>query len=98
MFFPRSKFILAASMISLFFLVVIGRLYYLQVLRGKDYARFSEAYTVKEIPIPAPRGTLYDRKGRVLASTRPSFNLLLSLHKVKDLDRLLVRLGELLGI
>jgi len=97
MFFPRKKFIIAAALIGFFLLVVAGRLFYLQVLHGKEYSRFSEAYTVKEIPIPAPRGILYDRKGRVLATTRPAFNLLLSLHKVKDMERLLEDLSPLLG-
>jgi penicillin-binding protein 2 len=97
MLLPRSKLIIAAGLIISFFLVVIGRLAYLQIFRGKEYARFSDAYTVKEIPIPAPRGILYDRKGRVLATTRPSFNLLLTLPKVKDLPQLFQELAPILN-
>ncbi|MFO1519337.1 MAG: penicillin-binding protein 2 [bacterium] len=93
MFFSRAKFLAMAACMTLFFLVVIGRLAYLQLVRGREYARFSDAYTVKEIPITAPRGNLYDRKGRVIATTRPSFNLLLNLSKAKKLDELLERVA-----
>jgi penicillin-binding protein 2 len=89
MFFARKRVIAAAVIVSAFFLIVVSRLFYLQILRGKEYARFSDAYTLREIPIPAPRGRIFDRKGKVLATTRPSFNLLLSLQKVKKLPSLL---------
>src|SRR5215813_2635383 len=74
MFFARKKVIAAAVIILTFFLIVIGRLFYLQILRGKEYSHFSEAYTLREIPILAPRGRIFDGKGKILATTRPSFN------------------------
>src|SRR4051812_24673306 len=92
----QNKLTLAVLSIAIFFLAVIGRLAYLQIFKGSEYTHFSETYSLKEIPIPAPRGTLYDRRGEVLATTRPSFTLLLNLSKVKNLSLLLEELAPLL--
>ncbi len=97
MFFDRSKFLTATGILLFFFILVLGRLIYLQLIRGQEYAQFSDSYTIKEIPIRAPRGNIYDRRGTLLASTRPSFNLLLHLKKVKNLSVLLEQLSPLLN-
>ncbi len=85
-----------AGIIITFFSIVIARLAYLQLAKGNEYLAFSDQYTIKEIPIRAPRGVIYDRKGKVLATTRPAVNLLLNLQKVKKLPELLEALAPLI--
>jgi penicillin-binding protein 2 len=45
------------------FLILIMRLLQLQILQGNKYKELSESNRLKIIPIPAPRGILFDRNG-----------------------------------
>ncbi len=60
-------------------LVVLGaRLYYLQVVRGEYYAERAENQRLRRLPIPAPRGAIFDRNGRLLVDSRSIYNVVLS--------------------
>jgi penicillin-binding protein 2 len=45
------------------------------VLRGDENFVKAQSYRLRELPIPAPRGTIYDRQGRVVAENVPGFNI-----------------------
>ncbi|HEX7319599.1 MAG TPA: penicillin-binding protein 2 [bacterium] len=45
----------------------------LQVIDGRKYYRLSEENRIKKKFVPAPRGIIYDREGRVIANSRPGF-------------------------
>lgn len=81
----RRRLAAFSLLILLFFGVAFYRLIDLQIFNGGKYLRFSRMNTLREIPIPAPRGKILDRQGRVLADNRPSFTLRLNLGQVKDL-------------
>jgi penicillin-binding protein 2 len=79
-----------AVLIAAVFLVLGARLWYLQVLTGKDYTLAARATQHTNIKIPAQRGVIYDRNGKVLANNVPGLNLTvipneISREKVKDL-------------
>src|SRR5918998_1615564 len=60
-------------------LAVLGaRLYYLQVVRGGYYAERAENQRLRRLPIPAPRGAIFDRNGRLLVDSRSIYNVVLS--------------------
>src|SRR3954468_22706178 len=48
------------------FAVLFLRLWALQVLSGNKYRAEANTNRVRTIPVEAPRGTIVDRKGRVL--------------------------------
>jgi penicillin-binding protein 2 len=50
-------------------------LFRLQVLRGEEYAERAEGYRLRDLAVPAPRGTIYDRQGRVVAENVPGFQI-----------------------
>jgi penicillin-binding protein 2 len=52
------------------FAVVVFRLWYLQILTGHRNVRLADANVAREVAIPAPRGEILDRDGRVLATVR----------------------------
>ena len=57
--------------VSAILLGAIGtRLVFLQLLQGEDYRTKAEENRVRIVPKPPVRGNIFDRKGRVLASTR----------------------------
>ena len=80
----RLRFIQALVVLMLGVLSV--RLYVLQVVRGGRYAELAENQRRRRLPIPAPRGVIFDREGRVLVDSRPTYNVILSREDVKDKD------------
>lgn len=72
------------------------RLYVLQVVRGERYAEIAENQRRRRLPIPAPRGVIFDREGRVLVDSRPIYNVILTREDVKgkDLNALIEPLAE----
>src|SRR5262252_8680297 len=48
-----------------------------QIVQSGYYQQRAEQNRIREIPLPAPRGKIYDRYHRILADNRPSYNILL---------------------
>jgi penicillin-binding protein 2 len=68
---------LALLAIAIFatFAIFLSRLFQLQIAEGDDLRRQSERNSIRTVRIDAPRGELLDREGRVIATTRPAFQL-----------------------
>ncbi|HEY0084093.1 MAG TPA: penicillin-binding protein 2 [Pyrinomonadaceae bacterium] len=82
-------------------LAVLGvRLYFLQVVHGGYYAERAENQRVRLLPIPAQRGTIFDRNGRILVDSRPIYNVILSREEMegKDFGSLIAPLSTELGL
>lgn len=56
-------------------LVLVGAFFRLQVLRTSEYALRSEENRLRAISVPAPRGTMYDRHGEVVAENVPGYTV-----------------------
>jgi len=46
-----------------------------QVLQNEQYALKSEENRLREVPLPAPRGIIYDRKGQIIAENVPGYSV-----------------------
>lgn len=55
--------------------VIVGRLFYLQVVLGSNFGRIAEGNRLREQTVLAPRGLILDRYEQVIARNTPSFNL-----------------------
>ena len=64
-----------AALVSIIFLILGFRLWYLQVLTGDEYTNTAQATQTRSIKIPAQRGVVYDRSGEVLANNVPGLNV-----------------------
>ncbi|MEO0098621.1 MAG: penicillin-binding protein 2 [candidate division WOR-3 bacterium] len=67
----RVVFYTAVGFSLLFFI----RLFYLQVFAGAKYAHLAHFQSIRRIVWKAPRGRIFDQKGRVVADVKPSFSL-----------------------
>ncbi|HXH69535.1 MAG TPA: penicillin-binding protein 2 [Pyrinomonadaceae bacterium] len=68
-------------------LAILGaRLYYLQIVKGEYYNEKAENQRIRLIPIPAPRGAIFDRNGKILVFSRPTYNVTLSNEPIKKID------------
>ena len=81
--------------IILLFLVLIGRLFYLQIIKGSDYAERAASNIYRTISLPARRGTIYDANGNVLASSEPYMSVEVYLDEVDDTKALAANLAAL---
>jgi penicillin-binding protein 2 len=60
------------------FVLLVVRLGYLQIIEGAKYAGISKKRLLRERPVPARRGNIYDRRGRPLAVEEPAFDIAVS--------------------
>jgi penicillin-binding protein 2 len=94
-----ARFVAFGVATALLFTMLGGRLFQLQILNGELYAQRAAATRTAEVPIPAPRGLVFDRQGRPLVVNVPSW--LVSVRPA-DLPKdqrpiVLARLAELTG-
>jgi penicillin-binding protein 2 len=59
------------------FLVLAFGFWNAQIVQSGYYQQRAEQNRIREIPLSAPRGRIYDRYHRILADNRPSYNILL---------------------
>jgi penicillin-binding protein 2 len=84
----------------LVFGLLTTRLAYLQLSNGPEYAAQAEANRTAEVAVPAPRGLIYDRAGKLLVANVATFTVKirpadLPFSRREDVTR---RLGGLLGM
>jgi penicillin-binding protein 2 len=85
------------------FAVIFFRLWYLQVLSGDKYLAQAQNNQIRDIVVPAPRGDILDRNGRVLVDNRVSIAVQVQFEKLPAARSsrrraLMLRLQRLLGI
>jgi penicillin-binding protein 2 len=65
------------------FLFLLSGFWRLQVQNQEEYSVLAQRNSVRSQPVPAPRGKLLDREGRVIVDNRFSFRLILSRENLK---------------
>ncbi|HEX6284173.1 MAG TPA: penicillin-binding protein 2 [Pyrinomonadaceae bacterium] len=96
----RARLRFVQILVVLMLSVLSVRLYVLQVVRGERYAEIAQNQRRRRLPIPAPRGVIFDRNKRPIVNSRPIYNVILSREDVKDknLNALVIPLSTGLNI
>ncbi|HEY7056964.1 MAG TPA: penicillin-binding protein 2 [Vicinamibacterales bacterium] len=68
-----------------------------QVAQHEKFREMAENNHLRRLPLPAPRGVLLDRDGKVLVENRNIFNIALVREQTKDIDQTLHRLAMATG-
>ena len=76
-FFGSRLFVLAA-VISLFFLMVLIRVFSLQIVNGEEYQKNFTLLIQKTLSIDAARGNIYDCNGNLLAYNELAYSVVIS--------------------
>ena len=92
----KKKALYSFVVVIVFFAVIVTRLWFLQVDQGDYFNQLADSNRVRSIEIAAPRGNIYDRKGREIVTNRPSFNVTWIRENNKIDDEWLKRLTRLL--
>ena len=79
-------------------IVAIGAgFWFEQIVQGSYYRELAENNRLRKMPILAPRGLIYDRKGRLLVENVPSYNLMIDRSRSADLEGALDFASEVVG-
>lgn len=84
---------LAAILVSL-----AGAFFNAQVLQHDRYKLQSQENRLRSIPLPAPRGIIYDRKGNVIAENLPGYAVSISPTSVDSLRASLTQLSAVIDL
>ena len=80
------------------FVVLTSAFFRTQVLDNEKYELQSEENRLRPIPLPAPRGIIYDRKGQVIAENLPGYSVSVLAPNVDSLRATLASLGQIIPI
>jgi penicillin-binding protein 2 len=83
---PQTKFSVVQYVILAVFIVLAYGLWILQVRKSDEYATRSDQNRIRQVPILAPRGKIYDRDGQLIVDNYPSFSALLLRDQMRDLN------------
>jgi penicillin-binding protein 2 len=94
----RKRIYVSTVIIGFIFLILISRVYYLQVYMHDHYITLAQGNRLKVQAIPPIRGLIFSRDGVLLADNRPSYSLELIPERVDNLEDLFLELSEIIKI
>ncbi len=80
------------------FVLLVGAFFKTQVIQNKTYVMQSEENRLRPIPLPAPRGIIYDRHGNVIAENLPAYSVSITAPSVDSLRGALAQLAPTLQL
>jgi penicillin-binding protein 2 len=83
---------------AVMFFLLVCQLWYLQIVDTESLQERSENNRLRFVPIPAPRGDILDRNGKLLVSTAPSFSVAVAPQDVKNQQQLVDKLARYLNV
>lgn len=89
------------SILVLFFFLgglLMGRLFYLQIIKNINFVKESISMRMQEVPIAVTRGEIVDRTGLALTNTGQYFTIVIFPKQIKDIERMTAQLGEVTGL
>ena len=92
------RLMFAIGLVIILTLLLLGRLFQLQVINNDHYTTLSEKNRVNILPIAPIRGLIYDRNGILVAHNVPSFILQITAERVENMDETLTLLKQLITL
>jgi len=89
---------IATVVIIGFVVLLLVRLWYLQIHQGSEYTRLSENNRIRAHKTVAPRGNILDRSGRIMTTNRPCFNIVWVREDAPNPDQVLKQLAGILDM
>ncbi len=94
----RARLAIAAGLVIVMFLLLAGRIVYLQVVKHGELYTLAEANRISIVPVAPNRGIIVDRNGVVLAHNYSAYTLEVQPHRIANLDSLIDEVATLVEI
>ncbi len=94
----QTRLVLSLGFVLLLLTVLLGRFFYLQVIRQSHFQTMAENNRIALVPIPPNRGQILDRNGVVLARNYSGYTLEIDPKQVNDLEGTIGELAKLVNI
>ncbi|MGH7719699.1 MAG: penicillin-binding protein 2 [Gemmatimonadaceae bacterium] len=88
----------ASLALSLVFVVLLVAFFRTQIMQHSRYTLQSEENRLREVPLAAPRGLIYDRNGQVIAESVPGYSVSMLSPSADSLRASLQRLSALIQL
>ncbi|HIZ40893.1 MAG TPA: peptidoglycan glycosyltransferase [Candidatus Anaerobutyricum stercoris] len=96
--FQKRKYLFLFGCLTVLFLVLAGRLFYLMVLSSEELSEKALGVEQRERSIKAARGIIYDRNGVVLADNQPVCTISVIHSQVTEPEKVIKLLSEKLSM
>ncbi|MBL8522919.1 MAG: penicillin-binding protein 2 [Betaproteobacteria bacterium] len=94
----RSRALFCGACVLLAFMVLAGRMIYLQVIKREYYHTLAEANRISVVPVVPNRGLILDRNGEVLAANYSAYTLEVMPARVPNMEKALDDLATIVDI
>lgn len=94
----HSRLMMTGVLVLLLSMVLVARMYYLQVVQYEHHSTLAENNRIHVQPLPPTRGLIYDRNGVILAENRPSFSLTITKERAGEWQAVLQEIVEVLQL
>ncbi|MCY4523738.1 MAG: hypothetical protein OXB84_03255, partial [Halobacteriovoraceae bacterium] len=89
---------LLGSIIFFCFLIILGRLWYLQIYQGSRFFQYSLQNRLRKEVVSAPRGMIYSRNNELLIYNVPRFDAVVTPQYLRNKKETLKKLSNVLNI
>jgi len=81
-----------------FFILLVCGAFYVQVIRAPYYVRLAKNNRIRVVSIGGPRGDIYDRNGKLIVTSRASFDCIAIPQELTDKESSLLEVSRILGL
>ena len=90
--------LIAIAVLIFIILILISRLFWLQIIHHKQWATLSNHNTINIVPEAPRRGLIYDRNGILLAKNKLVYDLTITPGQIKNLAHTLSNLRTIISL
>ena len=94
----KKRLIYAIIALGFFLFLLIIRLFIVQIIDGRNLSKKAVEQWMRDIPLSALRGTIYDRNGVVLASSYTTYDVYIRPNSISQKEKALNFLSEILEL
>ena len=91
---PRSGLYILYGLVAFLFLLFVLRFWYLQLLKGEEFARQAFANRTRTQQLYATRGIILDLHGKLLAENRPAYSIAITREDCPDIPATLAQVSQ----
>ncbi|MEK6730739.1 MAG: penicillin-binding protein 2 [Pseudomonadota bacterium] len=94
----RNRLIIVIIMIIFLSFLLIYQFINLQIFQHQYYTTLSKKNQIDFNPMPPRRGLIFDRNGVLLADNIPAFSLMMTPHKMDEMQKTITKLSKIIKI